>query len=690
MAKFFTPSTGGVSTTAPQTTNTSNGFADQGDVIQKAALMDMLTTGGKNVAKITSLGQLLNPTPTATQQKTIDAQTKKDEVKATAQSLQTLIANKANYDPKVYEDTKNSIASDLYVKMKEAANMGAALSASEIGIMAGQAPAIQQIGPSAGSRINQFFTGKVPVQRGQLNESDQTLQNKLNIIINGQNAAPLSQIGQSQTTQQSQVGGQETLNPNIAQNAGRNLQDILTGLPSLGMAAVNMTPLGGLVDMMQGKQPDMLKPMKTVISVGAGIINNLGETVGVTKDENGNVTWSPKAAFIHDYNHPIDTALWLLPALKMFKGAKAIEGAGGATTVEKGAGIFEQASKDASKMDLAKVGKAARGVATIVPESVVKSEEIMGKALQYTKSNNLEGMAKELETSIPEQGKIIDNWAVAKDTQIGPQAAGEIVDQVISKVEQSTAAKANPDLVNAFKADLTKQLEKGELPGGMAKGEVAGTDFSTINKTRKYFISGKDTWFNNGQPVGSPTNDLNAIEFMGSNALKDIMSQADTEGVVKSALDRQHTAYQTYPVLSKIVSRKGPGFSAISMKWSLIRKAWEATGGKIVESAQIQNARSLQGEVVNPESGLQSLLQGQTPQTQVVNPLLPNVQQPLPQVPSARPFPLPNEIINNVLKGKGPAQSTRLVRDMRYNQGNPQFRGLQDILLNQASKAKYK
>lgn len=67
---------------------------------------------------------------------------------------------------------------------------------------------------------------------------------------------------------------------------------------------------------------------------------------------------------------------------------------------------------------------------------------------------------------------------------------------------------------------------------------------------------------------------------------------------------------------------------------------------------------------------------------------LPAITPSVPLNPARAP--LDAHIIEGMIKGKGPAQGERLIRDMRYKQGEPQFRGEQEKVLRQSSKKRYK
>lgn len=570
---------------------------------------------------------------------------------------------------------------------------GKTLTGSELGILA---PTLIKTQRQRDKNLIEKMLGtNPPLTTGSLDEDPSSAAEKMKLALKYTNPDLYSkyqniktdQPTQDQSTQGYQPG-RETLNPNFAQNVGGNVQRMLQGLPGFAKSIYEMTPAANAIDSLQGKQIDPARPYKTVLGIGAGMVTDAGKMVGVNKTDKG-LEFDPRQGLTHIYNNPVDAAMWLLPFLK---GGKALKGAAGAEVPTKAIQVAEGAGK------LTEAERAAVGVAKIVPTSSIKSADLMGKAFQYTSkgNNSLDGISIQLEKSIPIQGEVINKWAKVKDASMGPQPLGEVVDQVMQKVADSTPAKANPELLSIIETDLKREMSIGQLDGGMSRGQFEATNFEAINKTRKYMSSGLDKWFEQGQPVGNKTNNLNAMKWDVASIIKDIFSEADTEGVVKNALDRQHVAFEVFPRLSKMSSLKGPGLSSTSLKWGILRKVWEKTGGRYIESSGIDKARSLQPEAPNPQTMIDSILQrGQIPGQTVQSPPMPQ-SQPLPPAQNARPFPLPDEIISSVLKGKGPAQSSRLVRDMRSTK-NPRFieggsspRSIQDYLIRMSKKKKYK
>lgn len=468
----------------------------------------------------------------------------------------------------------------------------------------------------------------------------------------------------------------------LVTNTVNNALDIVKGLPSLGKAAMDISGNTRGINSILGKQTDPFLEATTAVNLGKGLLQNLAQTTGVNKNtigvgQDGKFYWNPeqqiKDAFVHDYNHPVDTSLWILPFLKEVKGTSGILGQAAEDAPSINDALANSTDVNVLPEISSKAGKAATSIVPTHMESVVKAEELMGKALQITgedpergipAANSIYDIAKRLPEVVSDQGKVIDDWAALKDQTIGPQPLDEVVNQVMSKVKQTASAKANPQLLPAIEDDLKAQLNAGQLEGGMATGNPDGTNFSAINKSRKYMTSGLNSWFNNGQPVGTPTNDLNAMRWAAANGLKEVMAEADNNGTVASALDKQHIALQTEPLFSAEALKEQPHTTPLSARGLLfksIRSIWTKATGGFTESMKIQDARSLQGSYVPPVPNQP--------------PTLPNIQSnpvpignALPAIPTTSDPSTPEVINTNPENGK------KLIRDMRYKQGNPQFK----------------
>ena len=286
-------------------------------------------------------------------------------------------------------------------------------------------------------------------------------------------------------------------------------------------------------------------------------------------------------------------------------------------------------------------GRTATAIVNADPTNVTNSENLATKALQYTKAKTERGMAKELEDSIGPNGKRIEQWAKTMDKQIGDQPKNEIVDQIMERVQDSTVARANPQLLDTLRETLNRQLDNGQIEPGMD-----ATNLTKLNETRKYLSSNKSSWFDNGRPVGNPTNDLNALEWEATGAIKEILDQADEAGVVKDALDRQHVALQVAPVMAK-KSLSGGKYSG-----GIFNRAFQFADNA-GNPVRIEAARKAVGSS-GPRPGLPEI-PDQTAATSA---------QMSSQIPKIRSN-VPSEVVDKVVSSKSEAQARRLKRDMR-------------------------
>jgi len=583
---------------------------------------DIATTGGKNLSKLEIKFKAYNPDEAANLQTEKDRQKEALKYQSSAESALKLLdllnkKERGETSGPEYEAALQGAVSD-YNSKRAFGEGGKNVTDIERQMLGGQLINVNVIKPNIAQRAMGWITGSMPATTSKVGEDEEKIRQKMIQAILRSN--PEADVSGFQTSGQetsnvpqqkpremvSSTGERVTGKPGeLFTNIGTNVLDIAKGLPSLGREVLRMTPAEQVIDMITGDEIDPLEGAKTAINMGKGLLQNLAQTTGVNENtigigEDGHFYWNPgqqvKDALIHDYNHPIDTLFWILPFAKRLKGEGVIAKAG------KDASIVEEAlvkgtGKGALPEISLKARQATRGILNPLPEDFVKGEELTSKALRITKSNTYEGMARELKTIIPEEGAKIEKWAVAKDAEIGMQPIDEVVNQVMEKVRATSAAQANPKLIGVVEENLRNQIRTGQLEGGMVSGNIEGTNFVKMNDARKYFTSNLDSWFKNGQPVGTATNDLNAMKWETANGLKDVMAEADKLGEVQLSLAKQHTAFQTYPAVSSVVTETGTKISPIGIRWTVMRKVWEETGGKIMERVRIPRARALQGDL---------------------------------------------------------------------------------------------
>lgn len=317
------------------------------------------------------------------------------------------------------------------------------------------------------------------------------------------------------------------------------------------------------------------------------LINSLNETTGRPL-EGGDIIGR---AAEHAYDKPIETATWALPMISV---AKGLRGAKAGTAAEEGAIAKTGILPEIPTMNTLKgvgqdiQGRAATSIFKPTTESVSQAEELSKLMLQSTKSNTTRGMAKEIDSNIlPKTGQIIDREIGKVDKQIGLQPKDEIIEDVVSRIGNSSEARVNPDLVLKVREDLRSLLKEQDLPGGPAKGEFKGTTLTDINEARKKLNQDTRRWHEAGRPTGTPTNDLNALKWETSQALKEILKEADSQNMIADSLEVQHAALQSRPALSEIAL----GQNAPQGLWSLVFRGI----GSALETPRVAGARLLQG-----------------------------------------------------------------------------------------------
>lgn len=141
------------------------------------------------------------------------------------------------------------------------------------------------------------------------------------------------------------TGGKEQLNANLPENAMNDVVNMVKGVISLPHIAEQIA-----------KTPD-----KSLPAMGQALLKELSQTTGITY-ANDKVNFDPGQALTHAYNHPVDTAAWLLPILKVGKAAAIAKLAGEGGKVAEGMDVANAAGKAgeaAQGMDVANAAGAA-------------------------------------------------------------------------------------------------------------------------------------------------------------------------------------------------------------------------------------------------------------------------------------------------------------------------------------------
>lgn len=500
-----------------------------------------------------------------------DVVAKKQDLVNSAMSVRKIIENKANMDEKSYKDALNSASASLVLKMKEAENLGASLTASELGILTGKAPVIQQIGASFPSKVKQFFTGKMPLQHGEVVDDEQTLLNKMNMIEAGMSGQPLTleQLNSLNNNVDSTKDKGEPFNANIIENALNELYDLGKATPEMIKTVAKLSLPGVLIRSMTNPTGVLKEDVETYKQVISGMVDNLGKTTGISIDDEGKVNFDPVEGLKYDWNHPLSTLTWaatFLKAAKGFKGASSVEEASSIT------GKAVKAAEETSKIGPIR-GRALTSLVSPVPDSVTKSELLMKDAYQITKSITPRGMSKELEAFGPKVGVQIEDYSKKLDKVIGPQPLDEVKADIFARFENSSVAQSNPELVNQVKTIVANKLNAGEFPG-YPNGNLYSTNISKMNEARIALNKEiSSNWFKNQMPNATTTDQLNSLKWEASNAIKDLMIETDKSGYFGRAINLQHASMATSPVLAELASSGFRAYSQDSAFFAAMKKA---------------------------------------------------------------------------------------------------------------------
>lgn len=410
-----------------------------------------------------------------------------------------------------------------------------------------------------------------------------------------------------------------------------------------------------------------------LLNTGKQVATEAGATVGLKAGENG-VEFDPGLAIRHAYEHPVSTAMIASDAIGRVPGAsEAVSGAASKVPVvgkfvpkaalegEAAAAGSELKVPNLSEAPLKQnaAGEAATAVAVPFKDSVTKSEQAMGLALQQTKSNGIKGLARELETQATALSKPVDDMVKQLSDKIGPSPLDEIASDVSSRIKDNPVVATSPEIALKVDKSLTEALDKGSFVGEGSSATSRGTTLEAINQYRRTLNSQiPSKWFENGMPTTSAADQLNAARWAQSTALRDILAEADQTKFLDRALELQHNAIQVAPAVAQ------KALSPMQAR-SLNNLAMRLTG-KSMEPAVVAGARALQ-----PEADVltKQVLNNQLPEITPGNPaeqamLVDHVSPPEATAPSA---PLPK------IEGGKASANAKLKRDMRFKQGKPKF-----------------
>jgi len=523
--------------------------------------------------------------------------TKKEEDAIKVIQLKEKVANQAEailnlidqherglVDSKTYNDTLNSLASDLVLTKKEADNLGAALSGNELAILSGQVPVVQPMGRSLISTVEQAFTGKVPVQRGQVNEPDiNTLKNKMKILASGMRGEKIDATTLSKTEE----GTPLKEDYNLIQAALNDSKDIVNGI--LGLPKTTLDYIQA-----EAQKGHFVTPMDLVTKglweFGKGSVLEANQLLGEPL-KGGDIAGR---AWERIKNKPVTTLLDIL-AIK-----------GGISSLKK-PGI-SKTLKELPKEPTSLQKSAARGIVNIDPRDIVRSEAVAKDVAQMTKSISNTGIARELKAKVGQLAKEVDDFSNQADSAVGQMSHQAVLDRIMSAVNETDVAKTNPKLVTLIKRELNTQLNSGVITTEGAISDVVSTKPSAINKTRRLFNSEiSDNWFANRKQLVTDTDKLSSLRWKASEAMRDILGELDQSGQLKESLRLQSSAIEAYPQMSlKANGANITGQGGFSFKVNALKKATQTPSiiinRAIVGKPSPLTSNTIAGAPINPES----------------------------------------------------------------------------------------
>lgn len=323
---------------------------------------------------------------------------------------------------------------------------------------------------------------------------------------------------------------------------------------------------------------------------------------------------------------------------------------------------------------------------TYDPESVTKSEQYAEKAIAQTKSKTLYGIAKELPQVKSKAGNFVDSHVSQVDKVIGPQSLDDVMGGIMDKVGETSAAQANPTQLDVVRSLLRKMLYSGQ-PGmdtpEMQGGATTLTTLERMNNARKALNKSiNSSWFSNGMPTASKTENLNAMKWTASCILKDMIKESDPTGNIGRAIESEHIAFAVEPVISKLVQGKsskigGSGISLARLGYlidNLFNTVWEPIRIGAVRSMTSSGLKEFRQGLDQLPTG------GMTPAAQVGTEAQGFTQKPLQ--------PEMIDIIASNKAKKAPAQATRYLGEQAENLVGT--RAQQDKALRRLKSIKYK
>jgi hypothetical protein len=558
------------------------------------------------------------------------------------------------------------------------------------------APAQSQIPMNAkGPGLISALTGKLTGQLPKITYSvDQGQKDKIKAELNqtaGLAGQTLPDIPQSQP-QQFQGQGIDSFAP-LGLQVGKDIHNLANGILGLPKAVIDN------YNEVQAKDPGKFPSVNSLVlnfgkNAAAAYIQNLNQDLGKPL-EGGDIACRAAQNF---QQRPVST---VLDALPFIQGAAELKGASTASKVSKMSEL--PAISAESPLNTTRVmpeikppgirGTLSNMVSNVSKSDLVGSEASIQDVIVNTKSATPYGMTKEIKTSLlPKTRDFIQNVVSRIDQQHPtPIPVASFEDAVKSYItDHSTSFSASEwSEVQATMQDSLAKVTNPAKAYGITPS-LQDTNYTSLNKLR-VALNNKipESWFKE-MPTATAKDIANMNLWRASEAIRNILTNADSTGELGKVISLQHHALVAYPQLSG-------EFQGLKTPATLGRMVNRATAGVAVDISKIAAMKGLRATAGDrnllpiiensPAAGASATLQTQ--------PITPMERRPLPQ-----------DIQTRAVESKGTAQQNRIVRDMRYATGNfrpvsntppsdqvnaaVQSRLAQEKLLRNTTKRRYK
>lgn len=503
---------------------------------QKAsATLDLGRQGVVDVSKIAEtdpIGALqlskegVTPQLNETQQKSADV---KKELSSKAQDLLTVLdaGKEGKLKGKAYKDALNASAAK-FAASSGFGEGGKALTGPELAILAGSMPRIKEVKQN----FIQKLLGQDIAQSGELVDDEATLRRKALIAIKGLNS---ESIGELQNTSDNQ----ET--SGIVQNAGQDVKGILNGVLGLPRGIFDIAKK----DFQQQNQKSGINRLLGLSNLPNQIQTEVGFNMAKnTFGEYNNALGQPLEggdivgrAVTHAQQHPVNTAIDLLPFLKAAQSAKSTKAASVTSGVNTTQPLMDVLGGTGNKMR-ANIRKIDVG------------PSVYGPSKEATINNTLNKLG-------------IKGSADQQYQQLQPTMA-KLGDEIKIELEQNPKTVRIDDIVKDFHTNLEHEIRSKNLSTKKAKTEISGYLSDLYGEDLKESIATSDLFdmkqkinqdygsIKNKLERGTPLNDREKVIAVARQTLDDIIAKEHPN--VKKATLAQSNLYDAADSLYK--SRK--------------------------------------------------------------------------------------------------------------------------------------